>query len=69
MDLRTDRIAVGARFKLSELGRIRCPKLADMVGVVVGVSHRTTGTTVLFDGTERPTILHRDYIRPSSDAD
>jgi len=63
MDLKMDRIAVGARFKLSEIGRIRCPDLADKVGVVVAIGHRTTGITVLFDGAQRPTVLHRDYIK------
>lgn len=62
MDMKTDRIAVGTRFKMSELGRIRCPDLADKTGVVVAESPRTTGITVLFDGAQRPTVLHRDYI-------
>lgn len=69
MDLRIDWIAVGARFKLSELGTIRCPDLASKVGIVVDISSRTTGITVLFDGAKRPTVLHRDYIGPSSDED
>ncbi|APO52894.1 hypothetical protein BD122_21491 [Bradyrhizobium diazoefficiens] len=67
--MRTNRIEVGARFKLSEIGKIRCPDLADKVGVVVALGQRTTGITVLFDGAQRPTVLHRDYIRPSSDED
>lgn len=62
MDLKTDRIAVGIRFKISKLGTIRCPDLAGKVGVVVDVSPRITGITVLFDGAKRPTVLHRDYI-------
>ncbi|MGY0575874.1 hypothetical protein ACTGJ9_036555 [Bradyrhizobium sp. RDM12] len=69
MDLRIDRIAVGARFKLSELGTIQCPDLAGKVGVVVDISSRTTGITVLFDGAKRATVLHRDYINPSFDED
>ncbi|MGY0576036.1 hypothetical protein ACTGJ9_037600 [Bradyrhizobium sp. RDM12] len=64
MDLRIERIVVGARFKLSEVGKIRCPELANKVGIVVAISARTTGITVLFDGAERPTVLHRDYISP-----
>ena len=58
--MKMDKIAVGTRFKLSELGRIRCPDLADQVGVVVAVSARTSGITVLFDGARRRTVLHRD---------
>jgi hypothetical protein len=67
MDLETNRIAVGIRFKMSDLGAVRCPDLADKVGIVVGVSHRTTGITVLFDGGKRPTYLHRDYITQASE--
>jgi hypothetical protein len=59
-----DRIVVGTRFKVSELGADRCPKLAGQTGVVVDVSLRTTGVTVLFDGAKRSTCLHRDFISP-----
>lgn len=64
MDLETDRIAVGMRFKISKLGSIRCPELAGGAGVVVDVSSRTTGITVRFGGAARATVLHRDYINP-----
>jgi hypothetical protein len=67
MDLETDRIAVGIRFKMSKLGAVRCPNLADKIGIVVGVSRRTTGVAVLFDGDRRPTYLHRDYLSPASE--
>ena len=62
MDLETDRIAVGVRFKLSALGAVRCPSLAGKFGMVVDMGRRNTGITVLFDGDIRPTCLHRDYI-------
>ena len=62
-----DRVAVGIRFKLSEAGAAQCPELADRGGIVVEVSCRTTGVTVLFDGARRPTCLHRDFISPLSD--
>ena len=61
----TDRIAVGTRFKMSNLGAARFPELAGKVGIVVELSHRTTGITVLFDSDRRPTVLHRDYITPN----
>ena len=67
MILQKDRIAVGIRFKISKLGAVRCPGLADKVGIVVGVSRRTTGVAVLFDGDGRPTYLHKDYISPASE--
>ena len=64
-----DRIAVGMRFRMSELGAARCPEIADRSGIVIDVSRRTTGITVLFDGARRPTCLHRDFISPISDGE
>ena len=60
------RLVVGARFKISELGATRLRWLAGMTGIVVEVSHRNTGVTVLFDGAKNPTCLHRDFITPIS---
>jgi len=37
MDWETNRIAVGTRFKISKLGAVRCPNLADKIGIVVGL--------------------------------
>ena len=64
---KADRFLVGTRFKMSELGSLRCPNLAHKVGSVVEVSLRTSGVTVLFDGAARPTVLHSDYITPLSE--
>ena len=66
---KVDRIVVGTRFKMSEVGAARCQELADRSGIVIDVSPRTTGITVLFDGARRPTCLHRDFISPISDAE
>ena len=57
-----NRLVVGTRFKISELGATRLRSLAGRTGIVVEVSYRNTGVTVLFDGTKRPTCLHRDFI-------
>jgi hypothetical protein len=65
MDLKTDRIAAGVRFEISKLGSVRCPRLAGKVGTVVELGRQNTGITVLFDGSTRPTCLHRDYISPT----
>jgi hypothetical protein len=62
MDLKVVNIAIGARFKINELGAVRCPALAGKVGTVVALGNRNTGITVLFDGVRSPTCLHRDYI-------
>ena len=62
MNWETNRIAVGSRFKISKLGAVRCPNLADKMGIVVGLGRHNTGITVLFDGDRRPTCLHVGYI-------
>lgn len=66
---KVDKIAVGTRFGISVLGAARCPELAGRRGIVIHVSPRTTGITVLFDGARRPTCLHRDFISPISDGE
>lgn len=60
------RLIVGTRFKMSELGTARFPVFAGRTGIVVEVSDSNTGVTVLFDGANRPTCLHRDFITPTS---
>jgi hypothetical protein len=42
MNRETDKIAVGTRFKISKLGAVRCPNLADKIGIVVGLSRHNT---------------------------
>lgn len=64
---RPDRLVVGTRFKMSELGALQFPYLAHKTGAIVEVSIRTTGITVLFDGATRPTVLDRNYIAPLSE--
>ena len=60
-------LVVGTRFKVNQLGSVRCPALAGKTGTVTGISYRNTGVAVLFDGTKRPTYLHRDFISPIPD--
>ena len=61
-----NRLVVGARFKISELGATRLRSLAGKTGIVVEVFRSNTGVTVLFDGAKSPTCLHRDFITPIS---
>ncbi|MHB0791135.1 hypothetical protein [Bradyrhizobium sp. 5.13L] len=61
-----DRLVVGMRFIMSELGIIQFQKLAHKTGIVVEMGLHTTGITVLFDGATRPTVLVRNYITPMS---
>lgn len=67
MNFKSHRIGIGSRFKMSKLGTARCRELANQTGIVVAVSRRTTGITVLFDGARRPTVLHDGYISPTSE--
>jgi hypothetical protein len=59
-------ITIGARFKLSELGASRSPRLAVKIGTIIGVGRHNSSITVMFDGNKSPTSLHRDYIEPIS---
>ena len=65
MDQRANEIPIGNRFKMSELGGIRCPRLAQKVGIVVGRGIYKNNITVLFDGNKSTSSLHRDYIVPT----
>jgi hypothetical protein len=67
MNGETDKIAVGTRFKINQLGAVRCPKLAHKIGIVVGLSRHNTSITVLFDGDRRATCLHSGYISSTSE--
>ena len=64
MDQRANEIPIGIRFRMSELGGIRCPRLAQKVGTVVGRGIYKNSITVLFDGNKSTSSLHRDYIVP-----
>jgi hypothetical protein len=55
-------LKLGSRFRLTQLGAERCPKLLGRTGAVVGFSHTNLSIRVLFDGTRTPRSLHRTYI-------
>ncbi|MCA1552296.1 hypothetical protein I6F36_36610 [Bradyrhizobium sp. BRP19] len=61
-----DRLVVGSRFKMSELGIVQFPEFAHKTGTIVETSIRSPGVTVLFDGAVIPTVLDRSYISPLS---
>jgi hypothetical protein len=67
MEREIDRIAIGTPFEINQFGARRCPSLAGKTGIVIDCSRYNTGVTVLFDGSKRPTCLHRDYISPTSE--
>jgi hypothetical protein len=59
------RISIGARIKMSKLGKARNPHFADKEGTVVGSSRLNNSVRVLFDGRRTPVSLHPDYVEPS----
>jgi len=59
------RISIGARIKMSKLGRSRNRHFADKEGTVVGSGRLNRSFRVLFDGRKTPITLHQDYIEPS----
>jgi hypothetical protein len=60
------RIFIGARIKMSKLGRLRNRHFAEKVGTVVGSGRLNSSFRVLFDGRKTPITLHEDYIEPSA---
>lgn len=52
----------GQRFRLSSLGRERCPAYRSSNGVVV--SRSGSNYLLMFDGRKTPQRLHRTYIEP-----
>lgn len=62
---RVSRIFVGARIKMSKLGRSRNRHFADKEGTVVGSGRLNRSFRVLFDGRKTPITLHQDYIEPT----
>ena len=65
IDQKADKIVVGTQFKMSKLGAVRCPELANQTGIVIAVSARTTGITVRFDRRPKTNLAaQRDYVTP-----
>lgn len=55
---------IGSQFKMSALGVVRSPRLADKRGTIVGTNRYSRSVRVLLDGSKSPISLHRDYIEP-----
>ena len=55
-------ISKGSRVRMSKLGAVRCPRIADKHGIVVGGGYYNTVIRVLFDNSRSPVSLHRDYL-------
>jgi hypothetical protein len=57
-----DELTPGRRIRLTALGKLRCPKLKDDTGVVIGKSPQSNAFRVLIDGRKMPITLHESYI-------
>lgn len=61
-----DELTAGRRIKLTALGKLRCPKLKNDTGLVVGKSPQSNAFRVLIDGRKMPITLHESYIELQS---
>jgi hypothetical protein len=55
--------SIGDRVQISALGALRCPRIADRTGTIVGRSIYVNCARVLLDGNKSPTTIHRDYLK------
>jgi hypothetical protein len=54
--------SIGDRVRISALGALRCPRLANKAGTIIGGSVYTNSISIRFDGNRSSSTLHRDYI-------
>jgi hypothetical protein len=54
--------SIGDRVQISALGALRCPRIADRMGTIVGRSIYVNCARVLLDGNKSPITVHRDYL-------
>ena len=55
-------LTVGVRVRISALGALRCARLANKTGTIVGGSVYANSVSVLFDGNRSRTTIHREYV-------
>jgi hypothetical protein len=55
-------LSVGVRVRMSALGALRCARLANKTGTIVGGSVYVNSVSVLFDGNRSPSTIHREYV-------
>jgi len=61
-----DEFEIGARIRLSPLGKRRCPKMTRRTGIVVATGVYRQSVRVLMDGNKDAITLHRSYIDADS---
>ena len=59
---RRSAFSIGDRVRLSALGTSRCPRLANKVGFIVGLSVYVNSVAVLLDGNKSPRTIHGAYL-------
>jgi hypothetical protein len=55
-------LLIGDRVRVSALGALRCPRLANKTGTIVGGSIYTCSVSVQIDGNKTSSTFHRDYL-------
>ena len=61
--------SIGDRVRISALGALRCPRLANKAGTVIGRSIYTNSISIRLDGNRCSTTLHRDYLEATVTVD
>lgn len=58
---------IGARIRLSPLGKERLHRHTVHTGTIVGKTFSSHAVRVLLDGKKQPVSLHVSYVEPESD--
>ena len=61
--------SLGDRVQISALGALRCPRLANKIGTIVGRSMYVSCARVLLDGNKSATTIHRNYVEAIASTD
>jgi hypothetical protein len=54
--------SIGDRVRMTALGAMRCVRLANKKGTIVGRSQYASSVSVRFDGNKSSSTFHRDYV-------
>jgi hypothetical protein len=54
--------SIGDRVRMTALGAMRCVRLANKTGTIVGRSQYANSISVRFDGNKSSSTFHRDYV-------
>ena len=54
--------SIGDRVRMNALGAMRCVRLANKTGTIVGRCQYANSVSVRFDGNRSSSTFHRDYV-------